>query len=294
MSKLIVATALLICAIPALAQKKTTDSLPVKDTADAPYSFFTASLDFVNNYVYVGRASSDVYPYLTPSVTYTDKSGFYVGGSLSYLAVKDTGHVDMSYLSAGYAKTFGDLETSVDVNKYWYNAASRNPRANVSWDLTLNGAYDLGPLRASASVFSMFGAKTDWGSTLALDHSFYLMDESLEITPTLTMWAGTTKYLGKHYEKVFTPKQPGGNSYTVAVDLSDATRFKILDYEWSLPVTYTLNKWSFYAIPTYAIPVNAANAVITITKPNGQPVNKNFTEKLSNRFFFSLGVEYEF
>ena len=42
------------------------------------------------------------------------------------------------------------------------------------------------------------------------------------------------------------------------------------------------------------MPVNAANAVVTFTLPNGQQVNKTFTEKLSNRFFFSVGVEYEF
>lgn len=286
----------LCCTIPAMAQKKPVmDSIKADaDTTEAPYSYFTASLDFVNNYVYVGRASSDIYPYLTPAVTYTHKSGFYVGGSLSFLTVKDSGQLDMGYLSLGYAKTFGNLETSIDINKYWYNSTSLNPKANVGSDITLNGAYDFGPVRASASVFTMFSAHTDWGSTLALDHSFYLLDEALEITPTLTMWAGTTKYLGKHYEKVFTPKRLNGNSYTVAVDLSDATRFKVLDFELSLPITYSLGKWSFYAIPVYAMPVNAANAVVTITKPNGQQVNKNFTEKLSNRFFFSLGVEYEF
>lgn len=295
MLKTLLAALLMTCTVPAIAQKQAADSLPLKDSAEAaPYSYFTASLDFVNNYVYAGRASSDIYPYLTPSLTYTHKSGLYVGGSMSYLAVKDTGQLDMGYLSAGYAKTFGGFETSVDINKYWYNSKSLNPKANINWDITANGAYDFGPVRASASVFTMFSSKTDWGSTLALDHSFYLLDEALEITPTLTMWAGTTKYLGKHYEKVFTPKRLNGNSYTVAVDLSDATRFKVLDFELSLPITYSLGKWSFYAIPTYAMPVNAANAVIIITKPNGQQTNKNFTEKLSNRFFFSVGVEYEF
>jgi len=58
-----------------------------------------------------------------------------------------------------------------------------------------------------------------------------------------------------------------------------------LDYELSVPVGYTLNKFRFSFTPVYAMPVNAA----TIT--NGQ---NTYKEDLSNSFFWSLGVSYKF
>jgi hypothetical protein len=294
MRLLILAIFVLASVLSASAQEKGTDSLPVQDSADIPQSHISASLEFLNNYVYGGRPASDIYPYLTPALMYTHKSGFYIGASLSYLTVKDTGRVDMSFISAGYARTIGGVETSIDLNKYWYNANSRNPKSDIGWDITANGAYDFGPVRASASVFAMFSTVTDWGSTLAVDHSFHFLNEALEVTPTATLYAGSSKYLNKHYERVLTPKKGNGNSYLVTVDLANASRFKVLDYELSLPATYTMGKLSFTLTPTFAIPVNPATANLQVTLPSGIVKSKAFKENLNSVFFFSLSVDYEF
>jgi len=81
----------------------------------------------------------------------------------------------------------------------------------------------------------------------------------------------------------------------VTGDLSDASRFKLLDFELSAPISYHLNSFTFYFTPTWAIPVNPATATIQIIPSVGPPrPPKQVTEKLNNVFFFSVGAEFEF
>jgi len=267
-----------------------------KDTADVPYTHFSASLDFINNYVWVGRPAKEVYPYLTPALTWYHKSGAYVGGSLSFLTKKDQSQLDLSYLTAGYDRTFGNFEGNIEVNKYWYNANSSNPKSDINSDITVTGYYTLGPMNLMASGYAMFSKKaTDWGAMLGVDHSFYFLDESLEVAPSLMMIAGSTKYLGKNFFRHFAPPNQNGVTYDVTGDLSDASRFKVLDFELSVPVSYYFNKFTFSFTPTYAFPVNPATATIQITPSNGPPrPPKQVTENLKNIFFFAIDVEYEF
>src|ERR1700733_16109732 len=50
-------------------------------------SHFMASLTYLNNNVYLGRRDSVATPYLTPTFGYYHKSGLYISGSASYLAL---------------------------------------------------------------------------------------------------------------------------------------------------------------------------------------------------------------
>ena len=267
-----------------------------KDTADVPYTHFTASLNFVNNYVWVGRPAKDIYPYLTPALTWTHKSGAYVSGSMSFLTKKDQSQLDLTYLTAGFDREFGNFEGNLEVNKYWYNSNSANPKSDINSDITLTGTYVLGPVNVTGSAYAMFSKKaTDWGASLGLDHYFYFLDEKLEIIPSLVMYAGTTKYFGKYISRQFAPPNQNGVTYEVSADLSDATRFKILDYELSVPVSYYFNKFTFSFTPTVAFPVNPATAVLQIKPSNGPALQPRYvTENLKNVFFFALDVAYEF
>ncbi len=263
---------------------------------DSAYSYLSASLDFVNNYVYVGRPSRTTFPYLTPALTWYHKSGAYFGASTSILTKSSNTQVDLSYLTAGYMRSFGNFEGGVELNKYWYNKNSSNPKSEVNSDITISGVYAAGPVNIGASAFAMFSKKnTDWGTTLSVDHSFYLLEESLEIAPTLTMNAGTSKFYGKNFLRKFTPPNQNGITYDVTADLSDASRFKILDYELSIPVSYYFNKFTFSFTPTWAFPVNPATAVIQVTPSTGVPSRpRQVTETLNNVFFFALDLTYDF
>jgi len=296
MRKHLLAILLLATAMPAFAQKPANDSISAKDSAEVPYSHFNASLDFVNNYVWVGRPAKTAFPYLTPALSWTHKSGAYIGGALSFLTKPDESQLDITYLTAGYDHSFGDFEGSLEANKYWYNKNSQNPKSDINWDLTATGIYPVGPVNVSASVYAMFSKKaTDYGAMLSLDHSFFFLDESLEVAPTLMLIAGSTKYLGKNFFRHFEPPNQTGVTYDVTGDLSDASRFKVLDLELTVPVSYYFNKFTFYFNPTVAFPLNPATATIQIIPSNAPPrPPRQVTEKLNTVFFFSVGVEYEF
>jgi len=282
--------------IISFAQSKDTTGQSTDTTAeDAPYTHFNASLDFLNNYVYVGRPAKDIYPYLTPALTWYHKSGAYVGGSVSFLTKKTNTQVDLVYLTAGYDHVFGKFEGNLEVNKYWYNKNSSNPKSDIGSDITATGTYDLGIVNVTASAFAMFSSKTDWGATLAVGHSFYFLDEALEVAPAFQMNSGSTKYYPKQFAKLVTPPNANGVSYLVTADLSDAARFKVLDYELSAPVSYHLNSFTFSFTPTYAFPVKPATAIVYIKPSNAPPLQpRTVKEHLNNVFFFALDVEYEF
>ena len=74
----------------------------------------------------------------------------------------------------------------------------------------------------------------------------------------------------------------------------NASSFKILDYEPTMPIEYTMGKCVISFVPTYSIPVNAALVDIQTTKANGTVVNRTKTEQLENTFYWTLGISILF
>jgi hypothetical protein len=75
----------------------------------------------------------------------------------------------------------------------------------------------------------------------------------------------------------------------------DPSAFKILDYEATMPINYTLGKFIFNFTPAFAIPVNPA-MVSRITTPTGGTATTKAVvlEKLTNSFYWTLGFTYKF
>lgn len=262
------------------------------DTTVPEKSFGKASLNFINNDVYSGRKDSLTTPYLTPSIGYYDKSGFYIEGSASYLVRSGSGRFDVFTIGAGYDHMFGNLELGISGEKYFYNSSSTNVSAEIKGDFSASISYDLGFLRPWISPGISLGKKTDYSVSMGLDHSFYV--DNWDITPTFSLNAETRNFYASYFgNRRFRPKK-GPNAPTVTATMQDASKLKILDYEFSLPVNYTLKHFTFGFTPAYAIPQNAAQVII-VTKPvSGSPSTKTFTEKISNTFYFSLEIAYQF
>src|ERR1700674_4101386 len=66
-------------------------------------SYWQAGINYLSDNVYLGRKDSVKIPYISPSIGYYDKSGFYVNGSLSLLPSSGNSHIDMASLEAGYS-----------------------------------------------------------------------------------------------------------------------------------------------------------------------------------------------
>jgi hypothetical protein len=65
-----------------------------------------------------------------------------------------------------------------------------------------------------------------------------------------------------------------------------------LDYEASVPFSYTINKLVINFTPTYAIPINPASIDIQTKQSNGTSGSKSIVENNSNSFYWAIGLTY--
>lgn len=243
-------------------------------------SFFKFSANYLTNSVYNGRKDSLTLPYLTPSITYYDKSGFYIGGSLSYLMASNENRIDLFTLDAGYDFSISDqFSAGIYAAKYFYNNSSVAVRSETTGSVGGGISFDPGIITLFTGVDFSFASKTDINVSTSISHAFNFGDEgnSWSITPSIAMNAGTQN-LYQDFVRKRRFRGPNGNT----IVMKSSNKFNILDYEFSLPITYDMKKVGFYFTPTYALPQNG----IYYTGPNGMVFN---VEKLENTFFAEFG-----
>jgi Bacterial protein of unknown function (Gcw_chp) len=256
-------------------------------------SYFHAGVDYQSNSVYLGRSDSARLPYLTPSVGYYHSSGLYAQTSLSYLAASGSSRVDLYNVEAGYNFKHNNLSGDLAVSKYFYNQQSENVRSSVNWNTRFDLVYtvpDVVNFLGGAGID--FGTYTDYTASIAASHVFSLLDDDLEISPAITLNAGSQNfYKAYQSKKENAAAKKRRNKNPVLVDISQASAFRLLDYEFSVPVSYDLDKFGFNAALTYALPVNPAIIDITIPATGN---HRSVQESLANKWFFTAGVTYAF
>ncbi|MEC5142978.1 hypothetical protein [Chitinophaga sp. 212800010-3] len=312
--KLLSLCILLLPAIPMFAQqhynRTTTAALHQRDSLSATgneqtqaadnerrKSYFSTGLQYLSDNIYTGRKDSARIPYLSATMGYYHKSGLYVEGIVSML-MNNTARVDAGIVTAGYLFSRGNFDGEISASKFFYNKLSDNIRSEVSGDLHAGAAYDFNEIvAASVDGYLNFGSKTDYVATAALQHSFDLFNDRLNILPTVSANAGTQHFYDDYYNNrhlnpvvKVSRKKKQRQPPTVVADMSGASNFTILDYELSLPISYTIHKrLTFSFEPTYAIPLHPAVLTLTTLSTKESTVK---VEPLSNQFFWSFGVTY--
>jgi len=264
---------------------------------DSDASYFEAGLSYLSNSTYLGRHDSLKIPYLTPSFSYYNKSGFYATGSLSYLKSNGISRVDNFEINAGYMFTVNKVSGDFSIEKDFYNSQSKNVKAETKGSVDGTLSYDFGFVKPSLQGAIVFNDKDDYSAGFGLEHSFFFADDNFEITPTFLINASTQNYYNAYYIKRKFKLKRKNQSVPVTTTkayLPNSSEFKIMDYEFSLPIDYSLGKFIFDITPTLADPVNPNEAVVTVTPPSGISVTKTRTEKLSSIFFWSAGFTYDF
>lgn len=247
--------------------------------------YFKFATSYLTNAVYNGRKDSLTLPYITPSLGYYDKSGFYISGSLSYLSSSAESRIDLFSLVTGYDFNISDkVSGGVYASKDFYNNSSTAVRSESKGSLGGNISYDPGFITVNGGINLMFSSQTDVSLDASLAHSFSLGDEvnSWYITPTLAVNVGTQNFYQNYVKNK--PKKKNGNTNVVQVQQN---KFGVLDYELSMPISYDAKKWGLYLTPTYAIPQNP----ISFTAPGGSTF---ITQKLDNVFYAEFGVYVKF
>jgi outer membrane scaffolding protein for murein synthesis (MipA/OmpV family) len=268
-------------------------SATAQDTASSDKSYGKASLNFINNSVYNGRKDSLNTPYLTPALGYYDKSGFYIEGSASYLLRSGSGRFDLFTIGTGYEFSLGDFEGQVTAEKYFYNKSSTNVAAELKGDVSASASYDFGFIRTWLQPGIGFSSKNDYWLSWGVDHSFN-PDDKWEIVPSFSLNAETRNYYTSYFgNRRFRPKK-APNAPTVTAFMPDASKLKIMDYEFSVPISYSVKSFTFGFTPNYAIPQNPAVVILTIKPPVAPAFTKTVTEKTENSFYFSFDIDFRF
>jgi hypothetical protein len=261
------------------------------DSGSVKKSYFKFSLSYLTNSVYLGRKDSLAVPYITPEISYHDKSGFYIAGSLSYLA--GTGaQVDEGSVTAGFEFNSRNEKFSGDVYaaKYFVSSSSYSVREEVKGAAGGSLDYNTGPITLNSGIDLAFSTKTDVVLDLGLSHQFeFGNNKNWSITPSTFLNAGTQNF----YESYFTNRKYSQrrrrrvqNTNPVNVIVKHKS-FSVLDYEISLPVDYAAHKWGVFITPTFSIPENGFSYSLN----NGATYR---SENLSNSFYTEFGVFFKF
>ena len=269
---------------------------------DQPFlkkSHFETSFNYQSNDVYMGRKDSSVLPYYIPEFSYYHKSGIFISASLYYLKNQTASRIDLVTIDAGYQFKTGHYDGQVTVSKYFYSSQSTSVTSEISASAEYQNSYDLGFIKTTFTGTLNIGNKLDFAGIFALEHRFSLIDDNLDITPTFAVAASTQNFYSDYYKtRRYTIKRKGAAGQTAMENISgtvvDASSFKILDYEPTIPIEYAVGKCVISFIPTYSIPVNPALIDIQTTKANGMVVNKTKTEQIENTFYWTLGVSFLF
>lgn len=250
-------------------------------------------LRYASDYVYMGRSDSSTAPYLSPSVGYYLKSGFFLRSSLSYLTTRDEGRIDMITASGGYDYYVKNWAMGVSVSQYFFSDLSYNVMAEMSTYLNAYAGYDFSLFMLYADASLGFSGSTDLFLGVEISRTFYALKSNLLVTPSVYMNAGTQHYYNEYYAYRSTQtggggkgKGSGGGSHpptttipTLYVEESD--QFKILDYEAGFNMTYKIKKLRLFVTPTWTFPVNPA----TLVNDQGE-----YQEELKNGFYWSTGI----
>ena len=282
-------------------QTEMKDSVPKK-------SYFKFSTSYLSNYVFNGRKDSITSPHITPSIGYFGKKGFSTSVSAYYLNATKQHRFDFFAFDMSYKYEFTDgFSGSLVANRTFYNKASTSLSSNIKGNLGGNLDYDFGFLELFVEGNAVFSQKTDIALLIEMEHEFCIKngDDEIKITPTFAMNCSTLYYYEGYLNKKLGKKKTQNNPNVSSVDavvMVDDNRFTLLDYEFSVPMSYQTKQFVFFITPTYAIPKNTIyTTTVTTTKLNNgneNVVTKNSTttteRELKQSFFVEAGLYYKF
>jgi hypothetical protein len=264
-------------------------------------SYILTDVNFQNDAIFMGRNDSIAAPYLVPSIGYYDTSGFFADGSLSYLTKSNENRVDLFLLTAGFRFNYKKLSGVFSGTKYFFNDISYNVQSEIVADASARLNYKFKIIETSITASSYFNkdSNPDFFVGTHLAKEINTRDESFEVIPTISLYAGSQYFYEEYYKynRVGNRKDPGnGNSSgnpsgqvqvieTVVVDINEVNKFNLLSIELSMPINYYYKSFIISITPQLAFP--QSNATFTTE-------DVVFKENLKEIFYWSAGISYWF
>lgn len=120
----------------------------------------------------------------------------------------------------------------------------------------------------------------DYGTTTGLDHLFRVETKDgfvFVLNPSAYMYAGTQRFSKTYYKKSSFLFFPG-----VEQEITESVnQFKILAYEFSMPIIVAKGKFQFIANPAYVLPQN-------LIQVEGRP---DLSERGKEMFYITTGIK---
>jgi len=275
-----------------------TDSV-LNQTNTAKRSHFEAGMSYQSNDVYLGRKDSTVLPYYIPEFTYYHKSGLYMSASVYYLKNATASRIDLFTLEAGYKFNAGKYDGQFTASKYYYNSQSTSVTSEISASIAYQNSFDLGFIKPIFEATLNIGSKLDFAALFGIEHTFYLFEDKLDLTPAFDINASTQNYYSDYYKKrrytIKSKKQQTQSGIeSISGTVIGASTFKILDFEPGLPINYRIGKCTINFSPTYSIPIHPATVAIQTVKQNGTVIDRTKTENIENTFYWTVGLSFLF
>jgi len=270
-------------------------------------SYFKFSNSFLTNDVYNGRQDSIVKPYLKPSITYYNKSGISTSFTGYYLTLANQKRFDYFSFDLEYNyNPITNLEIGFSANKTFYNKSSTAINSSIPGSLGVNLSYDFGFIEIMTDGNLLFSQKKDFGLDIELLHEFNIGEEDpkFHIAPTFDIEFNTLNYYEGYRNRKINKKKGKNNSNIASITSQvfvNNNHFSLLAYEASIPLTYEINHFVLFAIPTLAIPLTpiytttlttskSQNGVLTTKSKDSTPISEY---NLKNKFYAEIGLYYK-
>ena len=271
---------------------------------------FSIQSEYLSDYIYNGRADSIKYPYQTTTASLHLANGLFSNFSASYLLTPGMKGFDFFELDLGYEykigkKIYGELYGT----KYFYSGGSNLINGNISSDIGASLNYDFNYFQFNNTIDVFFTNKSDIQFTPGIEKTIYFSsnnESSWSINPYVySNFSSVNYYESNVSRRLNGPRGPRGGQAT-GTQLTSSTvvqnkGFKLLNTDFSMPLSYENTHWLATFTPTYSIPFNKIETISTntITSATGTTTNKvNSTPyselHLNNQFFFQIGVTYKF
>ncbi|MBU6121099.1 hypothetical protein [Hymenobacter siberiensis] len=252
------AAAALLAAGPLAAQAALHFPAPAPaDTTDAPRRSLSAALSYGSNSTYFGRSQAVAFPYTAAMLTYSAKNGLY-GSVELYNLLNTATALDETDLTVGWDHDLGKtLDVSLSYSRFFFPTGSELVKSGV------NNAFDAGLGQDWGAFYSRLSATYLFGKSTAKGDGFLVLENSrsfetkrgfgqhdyFSVEPVVSIAAGTQSFTEAALNKRNGPASAAAKNRNVR-------RFGIVDYEFGVPVTYTVGKLAVSAGWRYVVPVN--------------------------------------
>lgn len=275
-----------------------TTSDSVKQSKINDPSYVSVGVNFMNDAVFLGRKDSISAPYLYPSITYYNKTGFYTTGSLSYLTKSNESRIDLFLGTVGYGIKSEKFSGDISFTKYFFNTDSYNVISEVEADISATIGYDFDIFNLSLSLTNFFNknSNSDLFLSSEINYDFVSTDGEFQISPTVGVYFGSQNFYEEYYinnrfgsqRSTGSGQGSGGTTQTInttTVVLQESEKFNLMAIEFSLPVWYSAKPFTFSFLPVLVIPQNPATLTVDSVL---------YEEDLENTFYWMVGLSYRF